>query len=84
MPPAHYFGDRDDDPTVPTTRQAILAQLVESLRTHVASLGKAIQILDSIEGSDREYLVAALAEECAELSDAARDLGPALRTAYPR
>lgn len=80
--PAFNNGEHDDDATVVETPGAILVRLTEHLAAVGDSLRTAVRLLDTLEGSDREYLVEALANEADELRDAAADLGPALRAAY--
>ena len=74
--------DRDQDITNAETPNAILRRLVAHLRGVAVSLDTAVPLLETLTGSDREYLIEALAHEADELRDAAADLGPALRTAY--
>jgi hypothetical protein len=74
--------DNDDDITKAETPTAILRKIVAHLRGVAISLDTAVPLLETLEGSDREYLVEALANEADELRDAAADLGPALRTLY--
>lgn len=82
--PAWNNGAHDDDITAAETPGAILQRLAEHLVGVAISLRKAIPLLDTLEGSDRAYLVDALANEADELRDAAGDLGPALRSTYSR
>jgi hypothetical protein len=73
-------GEHDADITAVETPNAILRRLVGHLRGVAVSLDKAIPLLETLGGSEREYLAFALADEADELVDAAKDLAPALRT----
>jgi hypothetical protein len=76
----YRFGDHDDDITAAETPGAIAKRIAEHMRGVATSIDNAVGLLDSLGGSEREYLAFALAAQAEELADAARDLGPALRS----
>ena len=73
-------GEHDDDLTAAETPGAIIQRIADHMHGVATSLQRAVGALETLRGSEREYLAFALAAQADELSDAARDLAPALRS----
>ena len=79
-----HFGDRDDDPTEPGTPAAIRANAATQFAIGASSIARAVPLLESLRGSEREYFAGRLADDLEEFLDAGRGLVEAIRFAGPK
>jgi len=59
----HNFGDKDDDPTIPGTPDAILANATLRFTEGARHIGVAVPLLCRLAGNDRRYYAGRLAED---------------------
>jgi hypothetical protein len=82
--PGEHFDDADDPITVAETPLALLCRTLERFASGAEAIQRAIPLLEKLDGPEREYFAARLADDVLEFGQGVPELAAAIRIAYPR